>query len=113
MKIAISAMGNGWDELVDPRFGRCQGFFIVDTDTEETTYLDNQANLEAEQGAGTGAARAVIDAGVQVVLTPRVGPKAAAVLRAAGIRMLGGMTTDSLQEAYEKYQAGALTEQTS
>ena len=110
MKVAISAMGNGWDELVDPRFGRAQGFFVIDTETKKTSYLDNQANVEVGHGAGTGAAKAVVDAGVQVVLTPHVGPKAASVLDAAGIKTLGGVEHASLKEAYERYQAGTLKE---
>ena len=110
MKVAISATGDGWDEGVDPRFGRARGFFIIDTDTSQTTYLDNLANVEAGHGAGTGAARAVADAGVQVILTPRVGPKAAAVLDAAGIKVLPGVENASIREAYERYRAGKLKE---
>ena len=110
MQIAISATGNGWDELVDPRFGRAQGFFVIDTETKETSYLDNQDNVEVGHGAGTGAAQAVVDAGVQVVLTPHVGPKAGSVLDAAGVKVLGGVDGASIQEAYQRYQAGELKE---
>ena len=31
MKIAISSMGRDLDALIDPRFGRCAYFVIVDT----------------------------------------------------------------------------------
>jgi predicted Fe-Mo cluster-binding NifX family protein len=110
MRVAISAMGEGWDQLVDPRFGRAAGFVIVDTADDSTSYLDNRSNVEASQGAGTGTAAAVVEAGVQVVLTPRVGPKAAAVLDAAGIKVFRGVENDSIQEAYEKFLAGALKE---
>jgi len=110
MKVAISARGDGWDEGVDPRFGRARGFFIIDTQTARTEYLDNQANVDAVHGAGTGTAKAVVAAGVQVVLTPRVGPKAAAVLDAAGVETLSGVEQLSIREAYEKYRLGALKE---
>jgi predicted Fe-Mo cluster-binding NifX family protein len=110
MKVAVSATGDGWDEGVDPRFGRARGFFIIDTDTAQTTYLDNLANVEVGHGAGTGAATAVVHAGVQVVLSPRVGPKAAAVLDAAGIQVLGGVEHVSIREAYEMYREGTLKE---
>jgi predicted Fe-Mo cluster-binding NifX family protein len=110
MKVAISATNNDWKAPVDPRFGRAAGFFIVDTDTEETSYVDNRAQAEAGHGAGTGAARSVVDAGVKVVLTPRVGPKAASVLDAAGIKVLGGVENASVQEAYVRYRTGKLTE---
>ena len=110
MKVAISATGDGWDAGVDPRFGRARGFFIIDTDTTQTVYLDNLDNVDAAHGAGTGAAQAVADAGVQVVLAPRVGPKAAAVLDAAGIKVLHGVEHVSIREAYERYQEGTLKE---
>jgi predicted Fe-Mo cluster-binding NifX family protein len=95
---------------VDPRFGRAQGFFIVDTETTQTSYLDNSANVEASHGAGTGAAAAVAGARVQVVLTPRVGPKAASVLEEAGIKVLGGVEHASIREAYDKFREGTLKE---
>lgn len=110
MKVAISARGDGWNEGVDPRFGRAQGFFIIDTETTQTSYLDNSANVEASHGAGTGAAATVAGAGVQVVLTPRVGPKAASVLEEAGIKVLGGVEHASIREAYDKFREGTLKE---
>jgi len=110
MRIAISATGDGWDEGVDPRFGRAHGFFIIDTDTSQTSYLENLANVEAGHGAGTTAAGAVVHAGAQVVLTPRVGPKAAAVLDAAGIKTLTGVENATIREAYERFLAGSLEE---
>jgi len=33
MKVAITSSGNTLDALIDPRFGRCAYFIIVDTDT--------------------------------------------------------------------------------
>ncbi|NHV96508.1 MAG: hypothetical protein HA494_01770 [Thaumarchaeota archaeon] len=33
MKVAVSAAGGSLDAQVDPRFGRCPYFVIVDTDT--------------------------------------------------------------------------------
>lgn len=35
MKIGISATGKDLDSLLDPRFGRCAYFLMVDADTEE------------------------------------------------------------------------------
>jgi predicted Fe-Mo cluster-binding NifX family protein len=111
MKIAISACGNGWDHQVDERFGRAAGFFVVDTTDNATSYIDNGANTEAGHGAGTGAARSVVDAGVSVVVTGRIGPKAGAVLRAAGVNVMTGVGRTSVREAYEQYQRGALHEE--
>lgn len=111
MKIAFTSYGNGWNEQVDIRFGRAKGFFIVDTETEQTEYLDNRANINTAHGAGTSSAQMIADAGVQVLITGKVGPKAASVLKAAGITVYGGIGYASLKEAYAKYQKGLLTRQ--
>jgi len=110
MKIAIPATGDAWTARMDDRFGRARGFFIVDTETKETTYVDNQANMETGHGAGTSAAQSVVDAGVQLVITAEVGPKAGSVLKAAGIEVLGGVEGASIADAYDRYQEGSLEE---
>ena len=111
MKIAISACGNGWEEQVDDRFGRAVGFFIVDTDDNPTSYIDNGATVDTAHGAGTGAAQAIVDAGVGVVITVKIGPKAGSVLKAAGVKVMTGVGQTSIREAYDRYQQGNLDEQ--
>ncbi len=111
MKIAFTAYGNGWNEQVDIRFGRAKGFFVVDTETDEASFLDNRANLEAEHGAGTSASQMVVNAGVQALITGKVGPKAGQVLRAAGVKIYGGIGYGSIKEAYEMFKKGLLVEQ--
>jgi predicted Fe-Mo cluster-binding NifX family protein len=108
MKIAITASENGWDEQVDSRFGRARGFFVIDTDDGTTSFIDNDANVDAAHGAGTSAAKSVIDAGVQVVISGDVGPKAATVLEAGGVQIMRGVKDVSIKEAYESYQKGDL-----
>jgi len=89
MKIAISAAGPSLDDLVDPRFGRCACFLIVETDTLEFEVIENSSkNLSG--GAGIEAAQRVADRGVGHVLTGRCGPNAQKVLSAAGIRIVDG-----------------------
>ncbi len=111
MKVAFTAYGNGWREQVDIRFGRAKGFFIVDEESNETSYIDNSANVEAAHGAGTSASQAIVDAGVKVLVTGHVGPKAGAVLKAGGVKVMGGIGYTSIEEAYEKYKKGHLEEQ--
>jgi predicted Fe-Mo cluster-binding NifX family protein len=112
MKIAFTAYGNSWREQVDIRFGRAKGFFIVDTETEETSYINNVDNLEASHGAGTSAAAAIVEAGVKELITGRVGPNAAAVLKKENIKVLGGIGYTSIKEAYNLYKQNKLVEQT-
>lgn len=96
---------------MDIRFGRAKGFFVVDTETNETTWMDNKKNVAAAQGAGTSAAQAVVEAGVRELITGKVGPKAGAVLKAGGVRVLGGIGYTSIEEAYQRYKKGMLSEQ--
>lgn len=51
MKIGITARGNNLDSEVDPRFGRCEYFIIVDPDTLEFEVIEN-FSMEAASGAG-------------------------------------------------------------
>ena len=60
MKIAISSTGPDLDAEVDPRFGRCECFVIVDSETKEFEVLDNQAGMKSG-GAGIQAAQMVVN----------------------------------------------------
>jgi len=111
MKVAFSTYGNSWKEQIDIRFGRAKGFFIVDTDTNATHYLDNAVHVDSAQGAGTGSGQALVENGVQALVTGKVGPKAGQVLKAAGVQVFGGIGYASIEEAYEKYNKGLLTKQ--
>jgi predicted Fe-Mo cluster-binding NifX family protein len=113
MKIAITSSGKTWRDPIDIRFGRAKGFFIVDTDTNETGYIDNTSNVNAAQGAGTGSARVLADAGISELITGKVGPNAAAVLKAANIKVWGGIGYASNEEAFNRYKKGMLTNQSS
>ena len=111
MKIAIAANAKGWKEKVDSRFGRAKGFFIVDTENNQTEYIDNSANVEVGHGAGTSASQTVVESGVKVLLTNEVGPNAGTVLKAAGIKVLTGIDNVTVEEAYDRYKKNELTEQ--
>ncbi len=111
MKIAFTAYGNNWNEQVDIRFGRAKGFFTVDTETDRTEYLDNSANLSAQQGAGTSSAQMIVNNGIKALITGKVGPNAARVLKTAGVAVYGGIGYASIKEAYEKFKRGLLTKQ--
>ena len=106
MKIAVSAAGQSLDEQVDPRFGRCQNFLIVDSDTMD---FEVAANTAATQGGGAGiaAAQTIVDKGAEVVLTGNCGPNAFNVLEKAGISVFTGVT-GTIKEAVESYKSGKL-----
>ena len=107
MKIAVTANGAGLDAPVDPRFGRCQNFVFVDTETMDTETVSNE-NLMASGGAGVQSAQLVSEKGATIVLTGNCGPNAHRTLAVAGIEVIVGVT-GSVQEAVEKYKAGAFS----
>lgn len=84
-RIATSARGATPDDGVDPRFGRAKGFVVFDTATGVWSYIANDAACDLPQGAGLAAAESLARAGIGVVLTGTVGPKAAQALAAARI----------------------------
>ncbi|MFW5799111.1 MAG: NifB/NifX family molybdenum-iron cluster-binding protein [Planctomycetota bacterium] len=106
MKIAVSADKQSDDATVDPRFGRAACFAIVETDTGETTFIDNAQNLQAAQGAGIQAAQTVAESGAQWVLTGHCGPKAFRALSAAGIKVATDVS-GPVAAAVEQFKAGA------
>ena len=100
MKITVSARGKSLDSDMDPRFGRSAGFVLFDTDTGQTDYLDNSAQLNIAQGTGIKAAQMIVAAGTDVLVTGQMGPKAAAVLSRAGIKLYAchsGTVQDAIQ----------------
>lgn len=105
-KIAIASQGETLDSLVDPRFGRCRLFLIVDSETEEFKILKNSADNLA-RGAGISAAQLVVNQGVKVAMAGNFGPKAVGVLSQSGIRIIS-VSGKSAKQAIEDYQAGKL-----
>ncbi len=106
MKVCISSTGRDVGALVDPRFGRCQMFLFVDTETMQCEAVENPA-MTAGGGAGTQAAQLAVDKGVLAVITGNIGPKAFSVLDAAGIKMYVGVS-GTVQRAVEQFKNGDL-----
>jgi len=102
----VSATGNSIDSQVDPRFGRCAYFIVVDTDTMNCQSLPNAA-YDSPHGAGIQAAQIVANQNVQAVLTGMVGPNAHRVLSAAGIEIVTGVT-GTVRDAIRRYKSGEL-----
>ena len=104
MKIAVSATAPGLDAEVDPRFGRCQYFIIVDPQSMEFEALDN-SNAMAAGGAGISTAQMIASKGAEVVLTGNCGPNAYQTLSAAGLQVITGVA-GRIRDAIEAYRTG-------
>jgi len=106
MKIAITATAGNLDAEIDPRFGRCRYFIIVDSDAMKPEVLDN-AGAMAGGGAGISAAQTIAGKGIEAVLTGNCGPNAYQVLSTAGIKVLTGVS-GRVRQAIEDYKSGKL-----
>jgi len=104
MRIAISATGSTLDAEVDPRFGRCQHFIIVDPETMEFEAIENTSAMAAG-GAGISTGQMIAGKGVEVVLTGNCGPNAYRVLSAAGLKVITGVS-GKVRDAIQAYKSG-------
>jgi predicted Fe-Mo cluster-binding NifX family protein len=107
MRVGISATGRDLDARVDDRFGRCPWFLVVDSDSSEFTALEN-LHAEEGMGAGMGAAKDLIDARVDAVISGQVGPKAYEVLKAVNIDIFLVSGSITVKDALERLERGEL-----
>ena len=107
MKIAVSSTGRELDSAMDPRFGRCAYFLIVETDNMSFEFFDNQS-AALGGGAGIQSAQFIGSKGVSAVITGNCGPNAMRALSAAGINVILGQT-GTVRDAVEKFKRGDLS----
>ncbi len=106
MKVAVTAIKPSLDSEIDPRFGRCAYFVIVETDDMSFEATDN-ASMSQGGGAGISSAQFVAQNGVKAVLTGNCGPNAHQTLSAAGIDIITGLN-GSVLAAVEAFKSGKL-----
>ena len=107
MKIAVSSQGSDLNSLINPRFGRCEYFIIVDTDDLSAQAFANE-NINASTGAGIQAASLVINNGARAVITGSCGPKAMDVFNSAGIPVYTGQS-GTVSQAVAGFNEGGWT----
>ncbi|HHT47306.1 MAG TPA: hypothetical protein GX004_08505 [Firmicutes bacterium] len=104
MKIVISSKGKEINSLLDSRFGRCSFFAIYNDKKSEWEFLPNPGALEGS-GAGIKAAQFLIEQNPDILLTGDLGPKAAQILNASGIKIYS-LPEVTLEEALKQYKQG-------
>lgn len=106
MKIAVTATQPSLDAPMDPRFGRCPYFVIVESDLGTFEALEN-TNAALDGGAGIQSAQTIAASGAQVILTGNCGPNAFSTLSAAGIEVITGCS-GSVRGVVEQYKTQQL-----
>ncbi|MFE3845363.1 NifB/NifX family molybdenum-iron cluster-binding protein [Thermoplasmatota archaeon] len=108
LKICISSSGEDLNANVDPRFGRCDYFLIIDPKTMDFESIDNKSS-KVMGGAGIQAAEHIAKTGANVVITGNVGPNAFKTLKAAGIKIITG-ASGNIKDILDKFNRGELNE---
>ena len=107
MKIAISSSGKDLAAQLDPRFGRCSYFLIIETDDLSFEVFENE-NAALGGGAGIQSAQFVASKGAQAVITGNCGPNALQTFTAAGVQVYVGQA-GPIKDIVNKYKNGELT----
>ena len=104
----MSATSGDLEAQVDPRFGRCPYFVIVDPDTMKFEAVPN-TSATAMTSAGIQAAQTLVQRGVQAIITGNVGPNAHQALSPAGVKIVVGVS-GTVRDVVEKFKGGQLQE---
>lgn len=107
MKIAVTAQGQSLDDQMDPRFGRCPWFLVVETEDGTFQAVAN-ANAALGGGAGIQSAQLLAEHDVKAILTGNCGPNAFRTLEAGGIQVIVGVNA-TVRQAVDQFTSGSLS----
>ena len=106
MKIAVSSHGKDLNAKIDPHFGRCAYFLIIDPDDMGFEVFNNEGGAIGG-GAGIQTAQLVASKGVNALITGNCGPNAARTLSAAGIELFVGQS-GTIRDIVNRFKKGSL-----
>ena len=107
MKICVTSTGKDLEANIDPRFGRCTNFIIVDTETMEFKAIQNP-HIDVVGGAGVQSAQLVASEGAKAVVTNKVGPTAQNTLSSLGVEIYIG-AEGKVSEAIKAFKEGKIS----
>ncbi len=110
MKIAVSSTGKDLTAQLDPRFGRCKYFLIIDTQDMSFEAFKNE-NAALGGGAGIQSAQFIASKGAQAAITGNCGPNAMQTFSAAGVRVYIHQS-GSVKDIVTRFKNGKLTPST-
>ena len=110
MKIAVTAVDDKMESLIDPRFGRSRYFMVLELEGDTVKSEEAVKNQGPEQGHGAGicAAQQLGELEVEAVITGEIGPNATEVLKKLGIKAFHG--EGKVSDALVEFSEGNLTE---
>jgi predicted Fe-Mo cluster-binding NifX family protein len=91
LKIAFTTNGNSIEDSIEPTFGRCKNFLIVDSESGDAGVVPNPGAASAG-GAGVKAAEALAGRGIGMLITGSIGFNSRPLLEAAGISIVTGQS---------------------
>jgi len=109
MKVAISSQDKRRDSPVEPWLGRAAYFLLVDTDHMIFDAIENESAGGPPDVAEINAARLIIDAGAQAVLTGNCGYEVRRMFADAGIKLFQ-ISPGTVADTVEQFKAGRLLE---
>jgi predicted Fe-Mo cluster-binding NifX family protein len=102
MKVAVSSNEEDLNAQLDPRFGRCAYFLVVNPDDMSFEAFYNESAVQGG-GAGIQAAQFLVSQEVDAIITGNCGPNAVQTLSAAGIELFGGQA-GTVREVVERFK---------
>jgi len=105
-KIVVTAAKPSLDAAVDPSFGRCAYFVIVDAEDGTMETIEN-TSAAARRRAGVQSAEMIASKGAEVLLTGKCGPSAFRALSGKGIQVVTGCS-GSVRDVIKQYKEGKL-----
>lgn len=109
MKIVFAVKGKDWDALIDPYFGRAEGFIVYDEATSELTWESNEDNKNGGHGAGIQTSQKVVGYNADILIVGgHIGPKADEILKKSTLKIHSIEGEITVKQAYDKLKAGEL-----
>lgn len=108
MRIVVTSLGDSIESMVNPRFGRCQYFIVVDVENKEIKHVESVKNGGAAQahGAGIMAGQLVGNLKPDKIITGNLGPNASRVLQQLDVEIY--QASGKIKDAVHKLLEGKL-----